>query len=223
MSACSRSARARSGSAISAILASTSRSPAALSFWARASAFSSLARSFIAARSSAVKPADVLSLALLRLVDCWAIPYFPLRAPLRDVLATTRRRASRHPRQPSDEPKREHVTGGRRMAGEAPSASLRCNTVTVAHMWKVLPGSCNARAAPCTEARGGPMEPASGERHRAINPDRPAASTRVAQHIHISRAGADDRPVAGWPWYRALAKVTEFHANWSGSRPRPPR
>jgi hypothetical protein len=106
------------------------------------------------------------------------------------------------------------------MAGEAPSASLRCNTVTVAPMWKVLPGSCNARSAPCTEARGGPMEPASGERHRAINPVRPAASTRVAQHI--SRAGADDRPVAGWPWYRALAKVTEFHANWSGSRPRPP-
>jgi hypothetical protein len=29
-----------------------------------------------------VKTWDVLSLALLRLVDFWAIPYFPLRAPL---------------------------------------------------------------------------------------------------------------------------------------------
>ena len=51
-------AMVRSGSCISAIFASTSLSPSALSCLARASAFSSLARSFIAARSSSVKPLD---------------------------------------------------------------------------------------------------------------------------------------------------------------------
>src|ERR687889_215373 len=50
----SRSAMARSGSCISAIFASTARSPSAFC----ASAFCSLARSFIAARSSAVNPLD---------------------------------------------------------------------------------------------------------------------------------------------------------------------
>jgi hypothetical protein len=69
MMAWSRSAMARSGSGISAILASTARSPAALSFPARASALSSLARSFIAARSSAENPADVLPVAVVRLAD----------------------------------------------------------------------------------------------------------------------------------------------------------
>src|SRR5215213_2797896 len=49
---------ARSGSGISAIFASRSLSPAARFLFARASAFSSLARSFIAARSSAVNPSD---------------------------------------------------------------------------------------------------------------------------------------------------------------------
>ena len=47
---------ARSGPCISAIFASTSLSPAALSLLARASAFNSRARSFIAARSSSVNP-----------------------------------------------------------------------------------------------------------------------------------------------------------------------
>src|ERR671918_206774 len=55
---------ARSEPCISAIFASTSLSPAALSLFARASAFSSLARSFIAARSSAVNPLDVLRVVL---------------------------------------------------------------------------------------------------------------------------------------------------------------
>jgi hypothetical protein len=55
-----RSAMARSGAGISAIFASTALSPAALSLSARASAFSSLARSFIAAFSSAVNPLDTL-------------------------------------------------------------------------------------------------------------------------------------------------------------------
>src|SRR5205814_4047018 len=62
MIAWSRLAMARSGSGISAILASTSLSPSAWSArwpW-RASAFSSWARSFIAARSSSVNPLDVL-------------------------------------------------------------------------------------------------------------------------------------------------------------------
>src|SRR5690606_20357786 len=57
-----RSAMARSESSISAIFASTSRSPSALALFVRvprrASAFNSRARSFIAARSSAVNPPD---------------------------------------------------------------------------------------------------------------------------------------------------------------------
>ena len=69
MIAWSRSAMARSGSGISAIFASTSLSPSALFLFARPSAFSSLARSFIAARSSAVNPLDVLSVAVVLLAD----------------------------------------------------------------------------------------------------------------------------------------------------------
>src|SRR5918998_66731 len=65
MSAWSRSAMARSGSGISAIFSSTALSPSAL----RASAFSSWARSFIAARSSAVNPFDFLPLAVVLLAD----------------------------------------------------------------------------------------------------------------------------------------------------------
>ena len=60
---------ARSGSGISAIFASTSLSPSALFLFARASAFSSLARSFIAARSSAVNPLDYLLVAAVLLAD----------------------------------------------------------------------------------------------------------------------------------------------------------
>src|SRR4029453_14222094 len=73
MMAWSRSARARSGSGISAILASTSPSPSALPARGprRASAFSSLVRSFIAPRSSSVRPVNVLSVALVVLADCW--------------------------------------------------------------------------------------------------------------------------------------------------------
>jgi hypothetical protein len=56
---------ARSGSGISAIFASTSLSPSALLLLARASAFSSLARSFIAAFSSSVNPLDFLPLAVV--------------------------------------------------------------------------------------------------------------------------------------------------------------
>jgi hypothetical protein len=52
-----RSARARSDSVISAIFASTSLSASAF----RAAAFSSLARSFIAPRSSSVNPSYFLS------------------------------------------------------------------------------------------------------------------------------------------------------------------
>ena len=56
---------ARSGSGISAIFASTALSPSALSAREprRPAAFSSLARSFIAARSSSVNPSYVLAVA----------------------------------------------------------------------------------------------------------------------------------------------------------------
>src|SRR5215213_4715116 len=80
MMAWSRSAMDRSGSDISAILVSRSRSPAALSLFARASAFSSLARSFIAARSSAVNPSDVLGVAVVLLAVFCAIACFLLSA-----------------------------------------------------------------------------------------------------------------------------------------------
>src|ERR687885_376204 len=67
MTAWSRSPMARSGSGISAIFASTSLSPSALSARGprRAAAFSSWARSRIAARSSSVNPFDALPVVLL--------------------------------------------------------------------------------------------------------------------------------------------------------------
>jgi len=69
MMAWSRAAMARSGSVISAIFASISLSPSALFLFARASALSSWARSFIAARSSSVNPLDFLSVAVVVLPD----------------------------------------------------------------------------------------------------------------------------------------------------------
>src|SRR5215831_9592736 len=71
MMAWTRSPRARSASVISAIFASRSLSPSA---WAargprRAAVFSSWACSFMAARSSAVNPADVLLFAVVLLAD----------------------------------------------------------------------------------------------------------------------------------------------------------
>src|SRR3990172_3172338 len=65
MIAWSRLAMERSGSDIAAIAASTSLSPSALFLFARASAFSSWARSFIAARSSSVNPLNVLPVAVV--------------------------------------------------------------------------------------------------------------------------------------------------------------
>jgi hypothetical protein len=66
MIAWSRSAMARSGFGISAIFSSTALSPSALP--AR-SALASWARSLIAARSSAVKPLDLLPTAAVRSPD----------------------------------------------------------------------------------------------------------------------------------------------------------
>src|SRR5213595_2985372 len=82
MMAWSRSAMARSGFGISAIFASTSLSPSA--FFAlgprRASAFSSWARSFIAARSSSVNPLTALPVTVALLAD-FCIPVFGLIEP----------------------------------------------------------------------------------------------------------------------------------------------
>src|SRR5436309_2401325 len=74
MMAWSRSAMARSGFGISAIFASTSLSPSALS------AFSSWARSFIAARSSSVNPLTALPVTLALLAD-FCVPVFGLIEP----------------------------------------------------------------------------------------------------------------------------------------------
>src|SRR5437870_11228053 len=75
MTAWSRSPMARSGSGISAIFASTALSPSALVARGprRAAAFSSWARSLIAARSSSVNPLDALPVVLL--ADC-CVPVF---------------------------------------------------------------------------------------------------------------------------------------------------
>ena len=76
MIAWSRSPRARSGSGIAAIFASTALSPSALSARGpRRAAFSSWARSFIAARSSSVNPVVVLPIALVLLAD-FCVPFF---------------------------------------------------------------------------------------------------------------------------------------------------
>src|SRR5215813_2188054 len=70
MTAWSRSPRTRSGSVISASFASTALSLSALAAGARrAAVFSSWARSFIAPRSSAVNPPDVLPLAAVPVAD----------------------------------------------------------------------------------------------------------------------------------------------------------
>src|SRR2546426_6370813 len=69
MIACSRLPMARSGSRIAAIFASTALSPFALA------AFSSWTRSFIATRSSSVKPLNVLPVAAVRLAD-FCVPLF---------------------------------------------------------------------------------------------------------------------------------------------------
>ena len=70
----------RSGSGISAILASKSLSPAALSLFARASAFSSLARSCIAAFSSSVNPLAVSPAAVVLLAWLMRISFHLLNA-----------------------------------------------------------------------------------------------------------------------------------------------
>ena len=68
----SRLAIARSDPFIAAIAASRTRSPSALFLFARASAFSSFARSLIAAFSSSEKPPDVLSFAVVPLAGFFA-------------------------------------------------------------------------------------------------------------------------------------------------------
>src|SRR3989441_3644011 len=73
MIAWSRLPMVRSGSGILAIAAITSLSPSALPLRA---AFSSRARSFIAARSSSVKPLEVLPLAVVLLADFF-VAFFP--------------------------------------------------------------------------------------------------------------------------------------------------
>src|SRR5688500_4167546 len=71
-----RLAMARSRAGISAIAASTALS----SFAPRASAFSSWARAFAAARSSAVNPLDFLPRSVVLLAD-FCVPFFALIVP----------------------------------------------------------------------------------------------------------------------------------------------
>src|SRR5258706_2433661 len=77
MIAWSRLAMERPRSFIAAIAASTALSPSAFSLFARASAFSSWARAFIAARSSSVNPLDFLLIALV-LLAAFCLPFIGL-------------------------------------------------------------------------------------------------------------------------------------------------
>src|SRR5919201_5986096 len=90
----SRLAMARSGPCISAIFASTALSPSALPARGprRASAFSSWARSFIAARSSSVNPLDFLSIAVVLLAD-FCVPFL---AGFLSAIATHLLRTAQH-------------------------------------------------------------------------------------------------------------------------------
>jgi hypothetical protein len=88
-----RAIRFRSG--ISAIVASTALSPSALPARGprRASAFSSWARSFIAARSSSVNPLDVLLVAVVLLAD-FCVPCFAgFRSAIAKHLLSTAQRS----------------------------------------------------------------------------------------------------------------------------------
>src|SRR5215203_1254338 len=79
----SRSAMGRSGPCIPAIFASTALSPSAFLFARgsrRSSAFSSLARSLIAARSSSVNALDFLTVAVVLLAD-FCVAFFVLIVP----------------------------------------------------------------------------------------------------------------------------------------------
>src|SRR5436309_6545391 len=95
MMAWSRPAMARSGFGISAIFASTSLSPSA--FFARgprrASAFSSWARSFIAARSSSVNPLTALPVTVALVAD-FRVSVFGLREPPHTDFGWTHRRSA---------------------------------------------------------------------------------------------------------------------------------
>src|SRR5215218_6910280 len=81
MIAWSRSPMARSGSGISAIFASRSLSPSAFFLFTRASAFSSWARSLIAARSSSVNPLDFFALIVASCAGSPMSYFLGLRSP----------------------------------------------------------------------------------------------------------------------------------------------
>src|SRR5881397_806675 len=100
MMAWSRSAMARSGFGISAIFASTSRSASACFARGprRASAFSSWARSFIAARSSSVNPLTALPVTVALLADFCVSVFGPIEPPHTDFGWTPHRSAKADPR-----------------------------------------------------------------------------------------------------------------------------
>src|SRR5437773_2036682 len=100
MMAWSRSAMARSGFGISAIFTSTSLSPSA--FFARGprrtSAFSSWARSFIAARSSSVNPLPALLVTVALFADFCVSVFGLMEPPHTDFGWTPRRSTNADPR-----------------------------------------------------------------------------------------------------------------------------
>jgi hypothetical protein len=114
MMAWSRSARTRSGSAISAIFASTSLSPSALLDPRRPGVFTSRARSLTAARSSSVNPLDAWPRA--GLADCCAAFIVGFLSVIRSD--------ERYPaRQLDDETPQQKVTTGARTSGHGTSRS----------------------------------------------------------------------------------------------------
>src|SRR5215469_3754221 len=124
ITACSRSARPRSGSVISSIFARTSLSPSALPprEARRAGALSSLARSFIALRSSSVKPSYVLFFAVVFLAD-FCVSF------IKGFLATSLDRDDIHAREPPRQQASPKLTGPCHLVHRPPIGTGRRQTV----------------------------------------------------------------------------------------------
>ena len=122
---------ARSGAGSSAIFASRSLSPSALFLFARSSAFSSLARSFIAAFSSSVNPLELLAdvcvpLFVLIVPSFAGSPmFYPPDAPgLATTMTSSAGRCGRPARQ-RDDAHAVDLKRGRRFAPPTPSSEWR--------------------------------------------------------------------------------------------------
>src|SRR5215472_2593671 len=223
MTAWSRSARMRSGSVISAIFASSSLSPSALPPREprRAGALSSLARSFIALRSSSVKPSYVLFFAVVFLAD-FCVSF------ITGFLATSLDRDDTHARDPPRRQASPKLTG--RYQGEtnhdplpnerrdppaavlAPTAPVMASTIAMlpsTHSWISLsPRSW-------TSHRHGPA-PDRAMLQACHGPGPPTGTPRGAaftvfrgRHVPDPCDFTDDELTGYWADVRTAAKAIE--------------